>query len=802
MVLAFTSSCKDATPPLVATTVTPSVTSVSFDAIGATQAISATVRDQNGAVMTNVTPSYTSAGITVATVSGGASATVTAVADGSTSITVLAGSVSASIGVTVSQAPVAPVKVAGDGQSATVGAALATPLKVKVQDRLGNAMTGRTVLFTPGAGSGTVSATSTTSASDGTATVTWTVGTVPGAQTLTANTSGVTDAATFTATANVGAPAAVAVSAGNSQTAIAGAAVSTALAVRVADAFNNPVPGVSVSFGATAGSGSITGSPATTSAQGVATAGTWTLGTLVGTKTVTATVTGLTALSFTASAIVGPAAIMTVNAGNNQTATAGQAIVTKPSVKVTDANTNVVQGTTVTFAVASGGGSATGTSATTNSSGIATVGGWTLGGTPGTNTMTASATGLGTLTFTVTGAAPTAASVTAVSGNGQSATVSTAVATAPSVRVSDISGNPVSGVGVTFAVASGGGSASGTSTSTNSSGLATLGSWTLGPTAGSNTLTATVSGSGISGNPVTFTATGTAVAGSTCGPTGLCIELRYLTSGSASQVAAFTAAAARWQSIITAKLPNGLLNAADSTCGSNSPPISEVIDDVVILVTFAAIDGVGGVLGSAGPCYIRNSSKLPILGQMRFDVADLANMEANGTLNSVILHEMGHVLGIGTLWDFFPGLLLEPSWPSSSGVDTRFTGENAIAGFNAIGGTTYTLGGKVPVENTQGGEGTRDSHWRESVLLNELMTGFIGGSNNPMSQLTVRSLQDIGYTVDVAQADAFFLTLTAASLREPGGVVVELKDDVSKVPIKVVDEQGRVLRVLSRRRAP
>src|SRR5207249_10251657 len=47
---------------------------------------------------------------------------------------------------------------------------------------------------------------------------------------------------------------------------------------------------------------------------------------------------------------------------------------------------------------------------------------------------------------------------------------------------------------------------------TNGSGIATVGSWTLSTTAGTNTLTATAAGSGITGNPVTFTAEGTAGA--------------------------------------------------------------------------------------------------------------------------------------------------------------------------------------------------------------------------------------------------------------------------------------------------
>jgi hypothetical protein len=61
---------------------------------------------------------------------------------------------------------------------------------------------------------------------------------------------------------------------------------------------------------------------------------------------------------------------------------------------------------------------------------------------------------------------------------------------------------------VTLAVASGGGSITGGSATTNSSGIATVGSWTLGTLAGANTLEATAAG--LSGSPVTFTATGVA----------------------------------------------------------------------------------------------------------------------------------------------------------------------------------------------------------------------------------------------------------------------------------------------------
>src|SRR5437879_10264464 len=86
----------------------------------------------------------------------------------------------------------------------------------------------------------------------------------------------------------------------------------------------------------------------------------------------------------------------------------------------------------------------------------------------------------------------------------------TAVPIPPSVLVTDEFGNAVAGVAVTFAVAPGNGTITGGSQTTNASGVATVGSWTLSPTAGQNTLAA--SSGTLSGSPVTFSATGTAGA--------------------------------------------------------------------------------------------------------------------------------------------------------------------------------------------------------------------------------------------------------------------------------------------------
>src|SRR5207245_825927 len=169
-----------------------------------------------------------------------------------------------------------------------------------------------------------------------------------------------------------------------------------------------------------------------------------------------------------------------------------------------------VAGGAGTCAVAPGTGTSTGGSQTTNASGVATVGSWTLSQTAGQNTLTASSGTLSAspVTFSATGTAGAAATIAANSPTSQSAPAGTAVSSSPSVLVKDANGNPVAGVAVTFAAAAGNRIPYAALFRSNASGVATVGSWTLSPTAGQNTLTAT-SGT-LSGSPVTFTATGTA----------------------------------------------------------------------------------------------------------------------------------------------------------------------------------------------------------------------------------------------------------------------------------------------------
>ncbi|MCA9172661.1 MAG: hypothetical protein KDB23_33580, partial [Planctomycetales bacterium] len=167
-----------------------------------------------------------------------------------------------------------------------------------------------------------------------------------------------------------------------------------------------------------------------------------------------------------------------------------------------------------------------------------------------------------------------------------------------------------------------------------------------------------------------------------------------------SQKAIFTQAANRWSELIIGDIPDVNVSGYG------------LVDDLVIEATAPSIDGVNGILGSAGPSSLRSGSYLPAYGTMRFDSADINALENNGQLLNVILHEMGHVIGIGTIWSY-KGVLT-----GAGTSDPRYTGANAVAEYNSIFGLSAS---SIPVENT-GGSGTRDAHWRETVFNNELMT--------------------------------------------------------------------------------
>lgn len=773
-----------------ASTVIISPSGITFDAIGATATLLAEVRDQNDQIFGSAVVTWSSSDLNVATISP--AGLVTAITNGTATITAAAGAASGSVNLSVTQLASMLEKVSGDGQLGPAGEPLPESLLVQVHDRLGNPAIGVPVEFQIIEGGGTPTPAQTQTDVQGRASTTWTLGAVAGeAQAVRSFLSfSVGKGVNFEATAVPGLPGGIVVVSGDGQAAPRSTLLDP-LAVRVEDLFQNPVSGVTVEFAVIGGGGSVQPSTTSTDAGGLATTQ-WTLGAPLGDQSVSIIVAPILPTTVSAFATTIPESVQILG-GDGQIGIVGERLLDPLSVRVLGPGGAPVSSLDVDFSVSANGGfleSMDGTEVSpnlmvrTDAMGDATVGGWTLGPTPGTPEVTVDVTGLAPVILTATAEIGPPALLVKVSGDQQSGLVGTLLDAPLVVRVTDTQGNPVAGSTITFGAPSGDGSVFPTQVTSDSNGTAAT-DWTLGSSQGSQSAPASIE----AGAMVTFTAT-------TAGVGGLSIELLFVDQQpTALQRQAFDDAVSRWAALIPGKLEPVPVNLAAGACRSSSPAINQVVDDLLVLVSLELIDGVGGTLGSAGVCSLRMLNGLPIVANLRIDTGDLGILEGTTRLVDLILHELGHALGFGTLWAS-KGFLENPSLVNP-GADTHFDGPSAVTAFDAIGGDVYTGGQRVPVENEEGSVGSRDSHWRLAVFSNELMTPFLTTGANPLSRVTVASLGDLGYVVDEGAADVFQLNLLAA----PSAVGEELKmfplgDDILRGTIYLLDEEGRVRGVL------
>ncbi len=224
-------------------------------------------------------------------------------------------------------------------------------------------------------------------------------------------------------------------------------------------------------------------------------------------------------------------------------------------------------------------------------------------------------------------------------------------------------------------------------------------------------------------------------------------------------------AAERWEAVISGDLPNQIRN-------------GQVVDDLLIDVSWADrtewVDTNGdGTLDTLdnGPLASathfadsrREDSNLPAHGYMVYNLFFETDPSWLGNVDSFIdtsTHEMGHSLGMGTLWqlnNLVAGLTFDADGNLTG--DPRYTGEFATAAYNdALAAAGLDPRNSIPIEDT-GGPGSLGSHWRETVLDHELMTSqaeFVG-TYRPLSEITVGSLEDMGYIVYYEGADPYSL---------------------------------------------
>lgn len=548
--------------------------------------------------------------------------------------------------------------------------------------------------------------------------------------------------------------------------------------VRITDKKGNGVKNIIVRWKVTAGGGVVTNDSVRTSPDGTASSGGWRLGTIAGVQTLTASADGVPTVSFNATATAGP-----VYQLNPVSSDAGNPVVNTivsptPSVRAVDVYGNPVPAVPVTFVIAQGTGTVTGEQQTTNDQGLATIGSWRLGTGAGIQILRANAAGANGTTFSVVAVPGPAVELVRASAATVDGPSDAPVSPVPGVKVVDAFGNGVGNVPVTFTPGANSGVVStATVLSDPANGTAYVGAWVLGS---QPVQTLTASSSLLPGKSVGFTANLITTAFS--------LDVRFIGTPTTLVQTAFTEAVRRWRQIIIGHVHDVVANVnLGSSCDTWLPRINETVRDVVIYARTTPIDGAGSILGQAYVCGYNTSNNMPVIGVMEFDEADMPGLIARGTLNDVILHEMGHVLGFGTLWDAGRSLLV-----GAGSADPYFVGAAARTEFTAMNTVPYS-GNPVPIENS-GGSGTRDSHWRESLLQDELMTGFLSGPTRPLSRLTIASLRDMGYTVSYSTADAYRITAALYQFPYvPRGLA--LHGDIKRTPGVAFGPAGAVKRV-------
>lgn len=208
--------------------------------------------------------------------------------------------------------------------------------------------------------------------------------------------------------------------------------------------------------------------------------------------------------------------------------------------------------------------------------------------------------------------------------------------------------------------------------------------------------------------------------------------------------AAFDAAAARWEAIVTRGLPDQFVALGAGACGVD--PFGAVVDDLVVDVV---VTPTPGYLALGGPC-VYGSDDLPRFGSVQVDPGAVASLSPT-RLQTLAEHELAHVLGFGIVWDFHRDLL------QGEGSDqATFVGPRAVAEFSALGGV-----GAVPVDVS--------GHLTQWFFGKELMVPSIF-EDSPISRVTIASLADVGYHVDLGQADPYVLPTPGSLLMaDPGG---------------------------------
>ncbi|MBI4543961.1 MAG: Ig-like domain-containing protein, partial [Gemmatimonadetes bacterium] len=618
-----------------------------FTALGQTQQMTATARDALGSAIPGKSFAWSSSDPGVVDVSTAGLAT--AAAQGTATIQASSEGLTGAASLAVEQRPaslaVAPAALSFSSLGAT------SQLTATVRDANGHVAPGAAVSWS--------------SANPAIATVSAT-----GLVTAVANGATAVTASSGSASASASITVAQAASrlekaSGDSQSATVGTTLGAEPTVRVTDTNGYAVAGVSVSWAVASGGGSVASATSQTDASGLASTG-WVLGTAAGAQTLTASVQGVGSVTFSATALAGAAATVEKVAGDGQTAIVATAVAVAPKVRVLDSNGNPVTGATVTFAVASGGGSVTGATQATGNDGTAAVGSWTLGTTVGTNTLIASASGASSVTFSATGTPGAASAATSTVGVNPSTIGADGTSTATiTVQLKDAYGNNLTSSGGTVTVASTLGTVSAVTDNGNGSYTATL---TAGTTGGTARVTAGLDGANLASEAtVTFTPATTT---------------RLVVSGPGSVSAGWSATVT-----ITAADPGG--NAVTSYAGTKSITFSGASSAGSYTPAAETSTGTPVSFGNPTSLVFTNGVATTRLWLYKAETAVIA--ATDGTLSATGSDRLTITVLPANLASF--SLTLNAS--QTNGVS--FTGTNTLTALDGYGNTVTTFDAAVEI---------------------------------------------------------------------------------------------------------
>jgi hypothetical protein len=243
---------------------------------------------------------------------------------------------------------------------------------------------------------------------------------------------------------------------GDNQIATVNTAVPTAPSVKIVDANNNPIAGVSVTFTPAAASGTVAPAAAlTTNAQGVASLTSWTLGTAAGAQSLVVSSTGLTSVTIHATATAGAATKLGIVTQPADAGTSGVALPRQPTVQIQDVFGNAVAlGTLQVTATPSAGSAAGNVVSASSTTGLATFTSLILTGT-GSVAVVFSAPGMTPVTSTAVSLAntiPTQLLLVPATPTTFTFQAGSTPVSPPSIKVADAGGAGVSGIPVRIVV--------------------------------------------------------------------------------------------------------------------------------------------------------------------------------------------------------------------------------------------------------------------------------------------------------------------------------------------------------------